>query len=92
MRKEIIMKTETNSNNSFDLDRKPWWRSVGVWGNIIAILATGGGFFGCVLTPEDQQIAASVALHGADFVVGAIALLGEIAGLWGRLRASRRIA
>jgi len=75
----------------FDGDRKPWWRSLGVWGNIIAILATGGGFFGFTLTPDDQRIAANVAVHGADLVIGAVALLGELAGLWGRLRASRRI-
>lgn len=85
------MEVEISSNNSFDRDRKPWWRSMGVWGNIVAILATGGGFFGYVLTPEDQQTAANVAVHGADVFVGAVALLGEIAGLWGRLRASHRI-
>lgn len=85
------MEDEISSNNSFDLGHKPWWRSVGVWGNIIAILATGGGFFGYAVTPEDQQVATSVALHGADLVVGGVALLGEVAGLWGRLRASRRI-
>lgn len=85
------METEITTSNSFDLDRKPWWRSMGVWGNIVAILATGGGFFGYALTPEDQRTATSIAVHGADIVVGAVALLGELAGLWGRLRASRRI-
>jgi hypothetical protein len=75
----------------FDEDRKPWWRSLGVWGNIIAILATCGGFFGFTLTADDQRVVADVAVRGADVVIGAVALLGELAGLWGRLRASRRI-
>ena len=85
------MEDAFNAEAPFGEERKPWWRSLGVWGNIIAILATGGGFFGFALTPDDQRVAANVAVHGADLVVGAVALLGELAGLWGRLRASRRI-
>ena len=59
------------------MDTKAWWKSVSVWGNIIAMIATAGGFFGYVVTPENQAAGA--------------ALLGECVGLWGRLRASTRL-
>ncbi len=73
------------------MDKKPWWKSVSVWGNIIAIFATIGGFFGYVITPENQAAAAIAAEHGAELVAAAAAVAGECAGLWGRLRASTRL-
>lgn len=73
------------------MDTKAWWKSVSVWGNIIAIIATAGGFFGYVVTPENQAAAAIVAEHGAEFAAAGAALLGECVGLWGRLRASTRL-
>ncbi len=73
------------------MDSKAWWKSVGVWGNIIAILATGGGFFGYAITPDTQAAVAVVAEHGAEFAAAGAALFGECMGLWGRLRASTRL-
>ncbi len=73
------------------MDRKPWWKSVSVWGNIFAIVATIGGFFGYVITPENQAAAAIAAEHGAELVAAAAAVAGECIGLWGRLRASTRL-
>jgi hypothetical protein len=73
------------------MDSKPWWKSVSVWGNVVAILATAGGFFGYVITPENQAAAAIAAQHGAELVAAASALVGEFIGLWGRLRASTRL-
>lgn len=73
------------------MDSKAWWKSVSVWGNIIAIIATAGGFFGYVVTPENQTAAAVVAAHGAELVAAAAALFGEGVGLWGRLRATTRL-
>ena len=73
------------------MDTKAWWKSVSVWGNIIAIIATTGGFFGYAVTPENQAAAAVVAEHGAEFAVAGAALVGECVGLWGRLRASTRL-
>ena len=73
------------------MDTKAWWKSVSVWGNIIAMIATVGGFFGYVLTPENQAAAAVVSEHGAEFAAAGAALLGECVGLWGRLRASTRL-
>ena len=37
------------------MDTKAWWKSVSVWGNIIAIIATTGGFFGYAVTPEKDR-------------------------------------
>jgi len=73
------------------MDSKPWWKSVSVWGNIIAIIATTGGFFGYVMTPENQAAAAIAAEHAAELVAAFAALFGECMGLWGRLRASTRL-
>ena len=73
------------------MDSKPWWKSVSVWGNVVAIVATAGGFFGYVITPENQAAAAVAAEHGAELVAAASALVGECIGLWGRLRASTRL-
>ena len=73
------------------MDSKPWWKSVSVWGNIIAIIATTGGFFGYVMTPENQAAAAIAAEHAAELVAAVAALFGECMGLWGRLRASTRL-
>ena len=51
------------------MDSKPWWKSVSVWGNVIAIVATAGGFFGYVITPENQAAAAIAAeLLGGRFI------------------------
>ena len=74
------------------MDSKPWWKSVSVWGNIIAIVATTGGFFGFAMTPENQAAAAAAAEHAAELVAAAGALIGECMGLWGRLRASTRLS
>lgn len=74
------------------MDSKPWRKSVSVWGNIIAILATMGGFFGYVITPENQAAAAVVAEHGAELVAAVGALAGEMMALWGRLRATTRLS
>ena len=56
------------------MDTKAWWKSVSVWGNIIAIIATTGGFFGYAVTLENQAAAAVVAEHGAEFAVAGAAL------------------
>ena len=74
------------------MNSKPWWKSLSVWGNIFATLATTGGFFGYVITPENQAAAAVAAEHGAELVAAAGALLGELTALWGRLRATTRLS
>ena len=66
-------------------DFKTWYQSRTIWGAIIAILASLAHAGGDSLTATDQgQIAdAAVALAGT---------IGGLVAIWGRIRATSRVA
>lgn len=74
-----------------DQNTKAWWQSTGVWGSLVAIVASGAGFAGYVITPDDQativtgvEQAVHIGLEVSSFIGGAVAL-------WGRIRATKAI-
>ena len=66
-------------------ETKPALQSSGVWGGIIAVLAGIAGLFGYSITEADQAT-----LTQAIASVGA--LFGGAYAIWGRIRATKRIA
>ncbi|MEJ1158013.1 hypothetical protein [Prosthecomicrobium sp. N25] len=63
-----------------------------VWGAAIAVLAAVAGLFGYVVAPDDQARAADL----AGEILGLWDRLAVVAGgalaIWGRVKASKRIA
>lgn len=75
-----------------DLETKPWWASMGVWGSLVTVVASFAGIAGYTIGPDDQ--AAIVAGVGKAVTIGmdSVALFGGLVSLWGRVRASKKIA
>jgi hypothetical protein len=69
-------------------DPKPWWQSKGIVGPLVAILALVLSFFGVKIDPATQGLIVDQAIAGLG---AAVALLGSIVGIWGRVTASRPI-
>jgi hypothetical protein len=65
-------------------DSKPWWQSNGVWGGIVAVVAVILGFFGYEIGGELQG-------ELVEAITGAVAIVGALWGIIGRVRASKRI-
>ena len=61
-----------------------WWQSRSVWGSVVAFVALVVSFFGLTVAPEDQEML----VGGIVAVVGAV---GAAIGVWGRVRATKRI-
>jgi hypothetical protein len=61
-----------------NIETKSMWASKGVWGGIIAVVASAAGIWGYSITPADQGnivelITSIIALGG-----GALAIIGRI--------------
>lgn len=57
---------------------KPWWRSRGVWGGLIAAGAAVAGLIGYEVDAAAQSSLVDVALALAGAVGGAVAVLGRV--------------
>ena len=68
---------------------KPLWQSTTFWGLIVSAVSGLLGRYGLTLTGEDQQSLAA-ALVAAATPIGI--LIGLLMGVWGRMRAQKRIA
>jgi len=57
---------------------KPWWKSKGVWGGVITVLAAGAGAMGIDVGPDaqDQAVKHITTLVGAGG--GLFALIGRL--------------
>lgn len=65
--------------------------SVGVWGGIIAVLAGGAGIFGYTVSAEDVTALSEYAQQIYLLVTGVGGMIGGLAAIWGRIRASKKI-
>jgi len=75
-----------------DEQKKPWWQSTGVWGSLVAIVASGAGMLGYSVGPADQAAIVSGVEQAVHLVTDAVALVGAGVALWGRIRATKAIA
>lgn len=66
-------------------DTKPWWQSTAVWGGIIAGLAGLAGLFG-------YQIDQVLQTDATAWVAGLAAAVGGFFAIWGRIKASKKVA
>lgn len=60
-------------------------QSVGIWGGLIAQAAGVGSLLGYTITEADQA-------QVIDLIEGLLATIGGSAAIWGRIRATKRIA
>ncbi|MCK5296456.1 MAG: hypothetical protein KAJ75_06175 [Alphaproteobacteria bacterium] len=67
-----------NANKYKRIDTKPWWKSQGVWGGIIAVAAGIGGLFGYSISGADQASIAEAGIGIASAVGGLVAIIGRI--------------
>jgi hypothetical protein len=65
-------------------ETKPIWKSKGVWGGAIAVLAAFAGLAGYAVTPDRQ---AQILEAGALIASG----VGGLVAVWGRVVATKRI-
>ena len=72
-------------------ETKPWWQSAGVWGSLIAVAAGGAAMLGYTISPDDQAQLVTAATRSVELGTAAASLFGGLVGLWGRIRATKRI-
>ena len=70
------------------METKKWYQSVGLWGGIIAFVATVAGMFGIVISAEEQS---TLATHLSTIIEGIVALVGIVLGVYGRIKATKAI-
>lgn len=63
---------------------KPWYTSRGVWGGVISLLSLFLGIWGYSISPEETEQLV-LALTGVG------AAIGNIVGVYGRLKAKERL-
>ena len=72
---------------------KPWYLSAGVWGAAVSVGASAAALLGTLQqTPDLAAPAAPAPTPAAGWPLPLAALLGGAAALYGRVRATRRIA
>lgn len=65
---------------------KSWTRSTGVWGAIVALAAPVVSYTcNVTITPDDM-------VQTVNLVTGAVEVVSGAVALWGRIRATKRIA
>jgi hypothetical protein len=70
---------------------KPWYTSRGVWGGVVAVVASGMQLAGYAVTPADQAALAEGAAQLGGLVVSGVTLVGGAISIWGRIRATHAI-
>lgn len=82
---ELKNKQEVNTMN----ETKSIWASKGVWGSIIAVISViTGALFGVTIEPETQAL---VLDQITAIITAGTALFGAIMGLYGRIKADKKI-
>lgn len=74
-----------------DQNTKAWWQSTGVWGAVVAIVASGLGVAGYTVTPDDQTAIVAGAEQAVHIGLEVSSLAGGAIALWGRIRATKTI-
>lgn len=67
-----------------EIETKSMWASKGVWGGIIAVVASGAGIWGYTITPADQG-------NIVELITSIVALGGGALAIIGRIFASKKI-
>lgn len=83
-----------------EVQSKPWYESIGIWGAIVGILGTILSFFNITIAPDVQssivdgvtQVATGIAAkdYGA-ILTGVMALVGSIVSVVGRKQADQPV-
>lgn len=73
------------------LGGKPALKSVGVWGSIVVVLASGAQLLGYTINADDQATLVKYLDAGVLAVSSLVSLAGGVAALWGRIRATKVI-
>ena len=66
------------------VETKSMWASKGVWGGIIAVVASAAGIWGYSITPADQA-------NIVELVTSVVALGGGALAIVGRIMASKKV-
>lgn len=74
-----------------DQNTKAWWQSTGVWGSLVAIVASVLGVAGYTLTPDDQTTIVNGVEQAVHIGLEVSSLIGAAVALWGRIRATKTI-
>lgn len=75
-----------------DTEVKVWWKSIGVWGSLVTVLASLAGLAGYSVGPEDQAAIVASVNNAVAIGTEAVALIGGLTSLWGRIRATKKVA
>ncbi len=67
-------------------DTKPWWQSRGIWGGLIALVATAVSVLLHKTIPADSQSAL------VDGIIALAQAVGGILAVWGRATAIEKVA
>ena len=70
---------------------KPFFASRTVWGAIIAVLAAAAPMFGYAISETDQAALREILESGFLLISNAVAIIGALIAVWGRIRATRQI-
>ena len=62
------------------MNNKPWWKSKGVWGGVVAALAAVAAVFGITVDEVTQKVI-------LDAIVAVTAAIGAILAIVGRVKA-----
>ena len=72
-------------------ETKPWYRSRGVWGSVISLIAVGAGLLGFNAGSAEQETALNLIDRAIVLGDEIIALAGAALALWGRISATKQI-
>lgn len=69
-------------------DVKPWYLSKGVLGPLVTVLALAAGLFGIKI---DEATQALIVDQATGAITAAVALIGALVGIYGRVTATSQI-
>lgn len=72
-------------------ETKAWWQSSGIWGSLVVVVSAGAGMIGYTIAPDDQAHLVTAATKSVELATQAMALVGGLVALVGRVRATKRI-
>ena len=72
-------------------ETKAWWQSSGIWGSLVVVMSAGAGMIGYTIAPDDQAHLVTAATKSVELATQAMALVGGLVALVGRVRATKRI-
>ena len=69
-------------------EKKAWWESKTIWGSVITVIAVVSGVFGVHI---DEQTKAILVDNMTALVSAGGAIIGAILGIYGRVKAEKKI-